>query len=113
MSIENTSVIDAIGTNDEKSTITLLATDHLKWGDDDDQHMLLLQEKVNTYLRFYESGEIFEHFPEAKNYGVTLKISGSYNLNSKGKWFYDQMIPILKEANFTVELDLGRLKDQL
>jgi hypothetical protein len=108
MSIENTGVIDAIGTNDEKSTITLLATDHLKWGDDDDQHMLLLQEKMNTYLRFYESREIFEHFPEAVNYRVILKISGSYDLNSKGKWFYDQMLPILQSANLLVELDLGR-----
>ena len=111
MSIENTRVIDAIGSNDEKATITLLATDHPQWGEDDDQHMLLLQEKVNTYLRFYESGEIFAHFPEAKHYSVALKISGAYNLNSKGKWFYDQMIPILKEANFAVELNLGRLED--
>ena len=106
MSIENTNVIDAIGTDDKKSTITLLATDHLEWGDNDDKHMLLLQEKINSYLRFYESGEVFEHYPETKHFNVILRISGKYSLNSKGKWFYEQMIPVLEDAKFKIELDI-------
>ena len=32
---------------------------------DDSEHLLLLQEKLNSYLAFIESGEIYESYPRA------------------------------------------------
>ncbi|WP_407059149.1 DUF6572 domain-containing protein [Ralstonia syzygii subsp. celebesensis] len=35
-------------------------------GENSEEHLLLLQEKINCYLRFIESGEIYNSFPSAE-----------------------------------------------
>jgi hypothetical protein len=57
--------VDAIDTDKDGNLVTLTITDHLAWGDD--QHLLLLQQKLNTYLAFIESGEIHATYPAAKD----------------------------------------------
>lgn len=39
-------------------------SDHLDW-DDELEHIHALQEKINAYLRFVESGEILGKYPQA------------------------------------------------
>ena len=66
MSIVETKVVDIIAVPEwEPKNVILLITDHLKWGDKAQQgeHLLLLQEKINTYIAFIESGEILENYP--------------------------------------------------
>lgn len=46
MSIEDQDSVDVIGVN-ESGIVVLTISDHLKW---DDDHLYLLQEKINTYL---------------------------------------------------------------
>lgn len=71
MSVENVRVVDFIGTDMNDSSVTLTISDHLEWGDGN--HLLLLQEKLNTYLSYIESGEIFDSYPDA--YGEHIRIS--------------------------------------
>jgi hypothetical protein len=63
MSVENTQVIDFIGFEEATGKVVLTIADHLPW--DDRDHLLLLQEKLNSYLAFIESGEIYESYPRA------------------------------------------------
>ena len=63
MSLENTQVIDCIGFEAATGRVVLTIADHLPWNDH--EHLLLIQEKLNSYLAFIESGEIFESYPEA------------------------------------------------
>lgn len=63
MSIEQTNVVDFIGIEESTGRVVLTISDHLPW--DDDEHFPLLQEKLNRYLAFIESGEIHESYPEA------------------------------------------------
>lgn len=66
MSVEDLNTIDCIGipivTPHE---VNLGISDHLEWDASLDEHLYLLQEKINTYLRFIESGEIYQCFPPA------------------------------------------------
>ena len=66
MSIEEINKVDFINTSNEDDELVLLAiTDHLSWGEGVNEHLLLLQDKVNAYLKFIISGEMIELFPAA------------------------------------------------
>lgn len=59
MSITETNKIDIIATRPDSSVVRLVITDHLRW-EDFETHARLLQDKVNTYLDFVESGQLRE-----------------------------------------------------
>jgi len=57
MSILETEKIDMIGTRPGNNLVKLVVADHLDW-EDVDAHCRLLQEKINTYIAFVESGQL-------------------------------------------------------
>ena len=73
MSVEQTDIVDIIGTDRWTGRVTLTISDHLDWTDSV-AHQTILQKKLNTYLAFVESGEILERYPEAKDKAVTFDI---------------------------------------
>ena len=75
MSIEQIEVIDAIGIDKETDEVVLTISDHLPW---DDEHMFLLQDKLNTYLEFIESEQLNDVYPEALNRSVRINITCAY-----------------------------------
>lgn len=56
MSILDENMVDIIGVDPSKGIATLVITDHLEWTSPVGEHLLLLQEKINCYLRFLEGG---------------------------------------------------------
>src|SRR5258705_13369431 len=98
MSIDQTNIVDAIGIDDATGKVILTISDHLEWTGRDNDHLLLLQEKINTYLRFIESGEIFESYPNAKGASLLIDVVGKYPLNQAAKLFYDQVTSIVEGA---------------
>ena len=57
MSILETNKIDMVATRPDSRVVRLIITDHLDW-DDVETHSRLLQEKVNAYLDFVETGQV-------------------------------------------------------
>jgi len=57
MSITEANKIDIIATHASSSIVKLVITDHLSW-DDFDSHARMLENKINTYLTFIESGQL-------------------------------------------------------
>ena len=56
--------------------VELWIADHLAWGQDDEgtiEHLVLLQEKVNSYLE-YMGGQLQEDFPEAEGRRVVIRL---------------------------------------
>ncbi len=78
MTIEQTEIIDFISADRQTGGIRLTISDHLSW-DMEKQHLLLLQEKINAYIRFIESGEIYEHAEKAKDKQITIRLALKYN----------------------------------
>jgi len=72
MSINQTRVVDIITTSLEGSVV-LTISDHLVW-DASNNHLLILQEKLNAYLSFIESGELLETYPDARGRDVLISI---------------------------------------
>jgi len=77
MSIEQTDKVDAFGVDKITKECVLTISDHLDWSADTD-HYLLLQEKINTYLAFIDSGEILEAFPNAKDKKIRIDVVFKY-----------------------------------
>ncbi|HDR7643838.1 DUF6572 domain-containing protein [Bacillus mycoides] len=58
--------------------------------EDEEEHILLLQEKINTYLSFIETGEIYEVYPEAEGKQFVIKVHAKYPCTEWGKKFLEK-----------------------
>jgi hypothetical protein len=72
MPVDEPNTIDII-CEKRDGTIQLIVSDHLPF-DGDAEHLLILQTKLNAYLRFLESGEIYQKYPSALDRTVTVEI---------------------------------------
>jgi len=95
MSIDQAGVIDAIGIDDSTGQTVLTISDHLEW---DKDHLFLLQEKLNTYLSFVESGEIFQAYPNSKGREVLIKVICKYPPDQSVESYLKQIEKIVESA---------------
>ncbi|WP_342715875.1 DUF6572 domain-containing protein [Bacillus paramycoides] len=86
MSLYELEKVDFMGYNQEEKIAYLVITDELDWTNEE-KHIELLQEKINLYLSFIESDEVYERYPEVKGYGFVIKIFGKYLLLNGAKNF--------------------------
>ncbi|MFS2174731.1 DUF6572 domain-containing protein [Rhizobium pisi] len=98
MSLDQTNVVDAIGVDDATGELVLTITDHLEWTGNDNEHFLLLQEKLKTYLGFVESGEILETYPDAKGRAVLIDVVCKYPPSQQAQGFYNQVAQIVEDT---------------
>jgi hypothetical protein len=95
MSIDQTGVVDAIGVDGSTGQVVLTISDHLEW---DKNHFMLLQEKLNTYLSFVESGELLGSYPNAKGREVLINVVCKYAPDQNAKGFLSQVNGIVEGA---------------
>jgi len=96
MSIEDQNSVDAIGV-DENGVVVLTISDHLSW---DSEHLYLLQEKINTYLVFLESGEVYEAYPGSKGKEFKINLVCKYEPTPSVMEFISQCTNIINQAGF-------------
>ncbi|WP_095127922.1 DUF6572 domain-containing protein [Pseudomonas sp. Irchel s3h14] len=114
MSITNPKVIDIWGVPKwEPNNMVLIITDHLEWGDKAEQgeHLLLLQEKINTYIAFIESGEIYTEIPGALGKHPIIRVLGLYELPEQGEFFIGRVTETLEEVGIGFEFVLNADED--
>lgn len=70
--IENTDTIDSLAYEQETSSLILLLADGMDWSDMN-RHLLLLQEKLNTYIWYIDSRQYEEKYPVVKR--IELRVS--------------------------------------
>jgi hypothetical protein len=71
MSLDRIDVVDAVGTDKKSGAVVLNILDSWDW-DDEEGHLIALQDKINAYLGFVDSGQLYEDYPTAA--GKTLRI---------------------------------------
>ncbi|WP_247362343.1 DUF6572 domain-containing protein [Ralstonia pseudosolanacearum] len=100
MSIVDSNVIDMIGIpSDDLSLVVMGISDHLDWGDDTQEHLLLLQEKINCYLRFFESGEVYDAFPSARGKRFVIELIAKYEMSDeRAKEFFAAAKSVLEAS---------------
>lgn len=105
MSIVQTDKIDFIGTDDVSNTVVLTISDHLDWSDTHN-HLVLLQEKLNSYLAFCESEQLLEKYPQAKGKRLVIQIVGKSPLPVEGQNFIDQAKEVIEEVGIELQFSL-------
>jgi hypothetical protein len=89
MSLENTKVIDAAGIDEISGAAMLTITDAWDWSDET-KHLLALQEKLNSYFAFIESGEIYDSYPKANGRKLIIEIIGRHPLPPRAQLFLEK-----------------------
>ena len=87
MSIEDTRKVDTIGVEKKTGEVILTIADHLEW-DDEQRHLLLLQDKINTYISFVESGELIQVYPDAQGRRVAISVVGKHKASPSAIRFF-------------------------
>ncbi|PMG48976.1 hypothetical protein BCU91_18700 [Shewanella sp. 10N.286.52.B9] len=102
MSITDTQAIDSVIRSDEHDDVVLLITDHLDWSVPQ-EHLLALQQKLNTYISFVESGQLFSDFPDAKNKEISILIACEFEPIDAALSFFEKADAFLND-NLNIRL---------
>lgn len=105
MSVEDLNTIDIIGIDKEEDSVLLTIADHLEWNGDDD-HLYILQEKINTYLGAIESGELYDKYPEAKGRKIVINIVAKYEPDKEGFLFLEKVKEILGKTSYILQFSV-------
>ena len=89
MSILDKDTIDFLSEETKTGDIRLTISDHLDWGYPD--HLLLLQEKVNSYISCIESGQLESMCPNFKSKKVIISVRFKYPPSVEAKLFLEQL----------------------
>jgi hypothetical protein len=109
MTVENSSVIDGMGSDPATGRVTLMISDHLDW-EDEKAHLYVLQQKLNSYLDFVQSGQVYETHPEGRQAGVRIQVFAKYLAPPSAGWFFQRATEVAQVNG--VEFEYGELPEQ-
>ncbi len=101
MGLENVDVIDAVGTETEDGTVVLSIIDGWDWADER-QHLLALQDKMNAYFAFVESGQIYATYPDANGRSLRIDVIGRHSLPEAALALLDEASAVAAHLNIAV-----------
>lgn len=99
MSVTNLEVVDAISI-DLMGNAVLTIADDLLW-DNNNEHLFTLQNKINAYLEFIESGNLYQKYPDADGRNIVINIALKYEPNNNAKEFFNTCRQILESAGYS------------
>jgi|SRR5678809_586292 hypothetical protein len=102
MSVEDSKIVDAISA-DPKGNIVLTISDHLEW-DENSEHLLVLQNKINDYLSFIESGQIYSDYTHAKGKNFIINIYAKFLPNETAERFLRCTRETIQAAGYDLTL---------
>ena len=89
MSLESPNIVDAVGIDEVSGTAMLTIADSWDWSNET-EHLLALQEKLNSYFAFIETGEIYDSYPKANGRKLMIEIIGKYPLPLRARNFLEK-----------------------
>lgn len=102
MSILEKNKVDGIGKSKTENKVALMIADHLDW-ENELQHLTLLQDKINSYISFIESGQIYDVYPDAKSVdGFIFDFRFKYKITKNCK----KLLEVIKNNTLDLRIDL-------
>ncbi|MFD0588389.1 DUF6572 domain-containing protein [Paenibacillus sp. GCM10027627] len=106
MALQKTNELDAIGVDNITGFVTLAIFDSLEWANEE-EHLFLIQEKINAYLEFLESGEIYSVYEHAEGRNIEIKIYFKYDIPQNCMEFLEKAAEIVAVAGFRLNYKVG------
>lgn len=107
MTIADAGVVDNLGIEKGTGRIILTVLDDLDWSEET-EHLMLLQGKLNKYLAFIESGEVFDQLQErlglcsAPETAIGIEILAKYTPSEQGQAFLSYAQNMITRAGFSL-----------
>jgi len=98
MAVNHPDKVDLVSTGDGGEFV-LIITDHLDWSESL-EHQRMLQTKINTYLRFIETGQLVGRFPDAAGKEVVIRVVAASEPDADGRQFLDRAAQALAGAGY-------------
>ena len=99
MSISDPKTIDAMTVHDGQ--LVMLISDHLRWDVHQTAHLKMLQDKLNTYIRYIDAGEYKSIYPNVSSFIIDVVFLHPYDVG------FIRMIglvkPELDKRNITIK----------
>jgi len=102
MSVLDSGTIDGMATDENGKALILLISDHLDWKNEYD-HLLRLQEKINSYITFCEEHQYNEFYEEDLIEYAVFEIHFKYEPTKKAMDFLEQVQRQVNELGITIE----------
>lgn len=103
MTIRETTKIDVIGTRGDH--VVLAISDDLDWSDPD-LHEALLQDKLNAYLSFVESGQLAEVAPLAHDGSIEIRLVVLHRPTPRAESFLVRVRELVERAGYSFVVDV-------
>ncbi|MDR1463689.1 MAG: hypothetical protein LBJ11_00100 [Oscillospiraceae bacterium] len=104
MSLENTLSVDYVSTNADYVRCSIV--DDWNWNDVK-KHLAVLQEKLNNYLMFIESGQLLTSYPNAKGKKIVISIFFKEVLTKETESFLSFVEKRLTSSGYKLEYASG------
>ncbi len=101
MSLDDFDSVDAIGIDKESGDVVLTIIDHWDWSEEG-QHLRALQEKINSYFGFVESGQIYKQYPDANGKALCIDVVSKYQMPGEAIIFLSKAAEVAKELNIKI-----------
>ena len=88
MTISEPLQIDIIGISKDRTAVVMVISDHLDWSDEH-AYLQQLQDKLNGYLEYIESGQLLSERPDAAGMSIVIDVYALYEPTPAGLEFYE------------------------
>lgn len=105
MSVAEKDIVDGIAL-DEGRGIRMLITDHIDWTQEYN-HLLILQEKINSYIMFCENGQYKDLYKDNVIEYVVIEIHFLYEPTENVYIFLNQIPEIINGLNLSIECSIS------
>ncbi len=104
MTIEDINKVDFIGCEDNSETIILTISDHLDWGSL--EHLEKIQEKLNSYLNFIESGELYDSYPNSISKKIKINMVFKHQPDTDGINFLNKCSQLILTSGYQFNFEV-------
>lgn len=101
MGLDNTSMVDAIGIEVDTGLAVLTITDSWDWIDEKG-HLLALQDKLNAYFDFIETGQIWDAYPKAQGRQLAIDVITKFRFPPAATDFLEKARQAATELNVVI-----------
>ena len=100
MAVADPKVVDAVGTDINTDEVVLSLIDANEWGER--AHLLALQEKLNAYFAFIETGQLLEEYPNARGRAIRIDVICRFEPDDNARSFLAKARATAQSANWSM-----------
>jgi len=113
MTVDQIGVVDFVSVDKTSGEVLLTISDHFVWDENEGEHLLLLQDKLNAYLEYILGGQLYTDFPHMRDKPIVINLVGAYPLSEQAQKFFELAKGRVEEYGFQLRFKLLPMGERL